>query len=85
MGIMDKLRRLWFYATTDPNSPKGLRHRAAKLIAEGFRPENPAVSYLVKQALLKEQRGDLIPSPAQWEAMSQPAKRKWIQNHLKEF
>jgi len=52
-------RRLQELQIGDPNSPDGLRLRAKRLIEdEGMAPNNPYVSFLIKQILLKEGRGD---------------------------
>jgi hypothetical protein len=38
----------------EPNSPEGLRYRARRLVRDGFPPDNPMVTALLKQADLKE-------------------------------
>jgi len=54
MKIVEWLKEQFFQITHDPNSPKGLRHRAERLIQEGYSQNNPYVQALLKQAKLKE-------------------------------
>jgi hypothetical protein len=43
------------YFLTDPNSAKGLKIRAQRLIDKGFPKNNPMVTSLLKQAKIKEE------------------------------
>lgn len=59
MGIWKKLKYYAKMMTTDPNSPAGLRIRAKRLIdKEGYKPNNPYISFLCKQILMNEGRED---------------------------
>jgi hypothetical protein len=46
-----------FEFTTDPNSVDGLRHRANKLIDQGYNFNNPMVQALLKEAWIKQHEG----------------------------
>ncbi len=58
MTLKESLKKIWFYLTTDPNSPKGLRHRADILVKKGFAQDNLMVVALRKRADLQE-KGEL--------------------------
>lgn len=78
------LKEYWFQATHDPNSPEGLKHRAERLVKKGVSRDNPAVSSLVKQALLKEHKSDEIPDPNVWEHMTVDERKRWVEKQLQE-
>lgn len=78
MKIIDWLKELWFEFTHDPNSAEGLRMRAKRLIKKGYALDNPYISALLKQALLKEDREKEIPNPDEWEAKSSEEKEEWV-------
>jgi len=80
--IKSWFKELGFMLIHTPNSPKGLRHRAERLAKKGVRLEHPYLSVLVKQALLKEHKGDQIPDPKVWDKMTPMERRKWVQRHL---
>lgn len=82
MTIGERLKEFVFMMTHTPNSPKGLRHRAARLVKAGLAMQHPSVSLLVKQALFKENKENLIPDPDVWEHMSGKAKSEWVRHHL---
>jgi len=54
MKIVEWLKEFVFQIMHDPNSPEGLRHRAERLMKEGYSRSNPYVQALLKQAELKE-------------------------------
>jgi hypothetical protein len=59
MNLKEWFKRRWRELQIgDPNSPEGLRERAKRLIEKGTPPNNPYVSVLVKQVLIKEGRED---------------------------
>ncbi len=84
---MNKVKR-WFLdrfqeiSIGDPNSPDGFRQRAWILIRGGTAPDNPYVSVLVKQALLRENRESEIPDPDAWELMSASEKEEWVLKNI---
>ena len=77
--------RLQEFSIGDPNSPEGLRHRAERLIKRGYPLDSPYISLLLKRALLKENRGEEIPSPREWDTKSDEQKEEWVLSQLKNF
>jgi len=86
------LKEWVFQLTHTPNSSEGLRHRAERLIEEGYPLDSPYISMLLKQALLKEilkqallkeNRGEEIPSPSEWDTKTGKQRGEWVLSQLK--